>query len=64
MGKFQRVQLEGCVVDECTVVGVDPKSIVCEFFRSGQCTKGDKCKFSHNIEQSKCASQFCGVLHT
>lgn len=29
--------------------GVDPKSIVCEFFRHGQCTKGNKCKFSHDL---------------
>ncbi|KAL4423266.1 hypothetical protein ABPG77_004535 [Micractinium sp. CCAP 211/92] len=30
-------------------VGVDPKSIVCEFYRHGQCTKGFKCKFSHDL---------------
>ncbi|GBG79952.1 hypothetical protein CBR_g30214 [Chara braunii] len=30
-------------------VGVDPKSILCEFFRRGQCTKGFKCKFSHDL---------------
>lgn len=30
-------------------VGVDPKSIVCEFFRHGQCAKGFKCKFSHDL---------------
>eukprot|EP00775_Hariotina_reticulata_P008380 gene8380-8564_t len=29
--------------------GVDPKSVVCEFFRHGQCTKGFKCKFSHDL---------------
>ncbi|GJP32805.1 hypothetical protein CLOM_g193 [Closterium sp. NIES-68] len=29
--------------------GVDPKSIVCEFFRHGQCSKGFKCKFSHDL---------------
>jgi hypothetical protein len=28
---------------------VDPKSIVCEFFRHGQCTKGFKCKFAHDL---------------
>ncbi|CAI9762054.1 unnamed protein product [Fraxinus pennsylvanica] len=30
-------------------VGVDPKSIVCEFFKVGQCAKGFKCKFSHDL---------------
>ena len=29
--------------------GVDPKSMVCEYFRAGQCTKGFKCKFSHDL---------------
>lgn len=28
--------------------GVDPKSILCEFFKAGLCTKGNKCKFSHD----------------
>jgi hypothetical protein len=27
----------------------DPKSILCAFFKQGQCTKGDKCKFSHDL---------------
>ncbi|KAI6698186.1 hypothetical protein NL676_018305 [Syzygium grande] len=30
-------------------VGVDPKSIVCEFYKAGQCAKGFKCKFSHDL---------------
>ncbi|KAH8950794.1 hypothetical protein BDL97_10G103200 [Sphagnum fallax] len=30
-------------------LGVDPKSIVCEFYRHGQCAKGFKCKFSHDL---------------
>lgn len=29
--------------------GADPKSIICAFFKQGQCTKGDKCKFSHDL---------------
>ncbi|KAI3402506.2 TMA46 [Candida oxycetoniae] len=28
--------------------GVDPKSVLCEFFKQGLCTKGSKCKFSHD----------------
>ncbi|XP_026658704.1 zinc finger CCCH domain-containing protein 11-like isoform X2 [Phoenix dactylifera] len=30
-------------------IGVDPKSILCEFFKAGQCQKGFKCKFSHDL---------------
>ena len=29
--------------------GADPKSIICAFFKQGQCGKGDKCKFSHDL---------------
>lgn len=31
------------------ILGADPKSIVCAFFKQGQCGKGDKCKFSHDL---------------
>ncbi|RMZ85901.1 hypothetical protein DV736_g6545, partial [Chaetothyriales sp. CBS 134916] len=31
--------------------GVDPKTVVCEFFRKGTCEKGKKCKFSHDLEK-------------
>uniref|UniRef100_A0A5K3FF21 Zinc finger CCCH domain-containing protein 15 homolog n=1 Tax=Mesocestoides corti TaxID=53468 RepID=A0A5K3FF21_MESCO len=33
--------------------GADPKSVLCIFFKQGTCTKGDRCKFSHdmNIER-------------
>lgn len=29
--------------------GTDPKSVLCAYFKAGQCTKGDKCKFSHDL---------------
>ncbi|XP_045495946.1 zinc finger CCCH domain-containing protein 15 homolog [Colias croceus] len=29
--------------------GTDPKSVVCAFFKQGQCAKGDRCKFSHDL---------------
>jgi hypothetical protein len=29
--------------------GVDPKSILCEYFKQGLCSKGDKCKYSHDL---------------
>lgn len=33
--------------------GVDPKSVLCEFFKQGVCDKGDKCKFGHDLTLSK-----------
>ena len=29
-------------------LGVDPKTVLCAFFKAGQCDKGSKCKFSHD----------------
>lgn len=29
--------------------GVDPKSVLCAFFKAGQCAKGEKCKYSHDL---------------
>ena len=29
--------------------GVDPKTVLCAFFKAGQCEKGNKCKFSHDM---------------
>ncbi|EJD07105.1 uncharacterized protein FOMMEDRAFT_144867 [Fomitiporia mediterranea MF3/22] len=28
--------------------GVDPKTVLCAFFKAGTCDKGNKCKFSHD----------------
>nr|XP_020442926.1 zinc finger CCCH domain-containing protein 15 [Monopterus albus] len=33
--------------------GVDPKSVLCAFFKQGQCSKGDKCKFSHDLSMER-----------
>ncbi|KAL4066860.1 hypothetical protein V8B97DRAFT_1667054 [Scleroderma yunnanense] len=30
--------------------GVDPKTILCAYFKAGTCEKGNKCKFSHNVD--------------
>ncbi|KAG5340893.1 hypothetical protein C0989_012645 [Termitomyces sp. Mn162] len=29
--------------------GVDPKTVLCVYFKAGHCDKGNKCKFSHDI---------------
>lgn len=30
--------------------GVDPKTVLCQFFKNGHCDKGKKCKFSHDLD--------------
>jgi len=43
------------VAQQKVAKGVDPKSVLCAFFKQGQCTKGDKCKFSHDLTlERKC----------
>lgn len=29
--------------------GVDPKTVICQFYKAGTCTKGKSCKFSHDL---------------
>ena len=36
-----------------SLTGVDPKSVICAFFKQGQCSKGAKCKFSHDLNVSR-----------
>lgn len=33
--------------------GVNPKSVLCAFFKAGTCGKGDKCKFSHDLNLAR-----------
>ncbi|XP_015373424.1 PREDICTED: zinc finger CCCH domain-containing protein 15 homolog [Diuraphis noxia] len=37
--------------------GADPKSVLCAFFKQGQCAKGSKCKFSHDLATEKKAEK-------
>ncbi|KAL6298533.1 hypothetical protein BKA93DRAFT_820327 [Sparassis latifolia] len=30
-------------------LGVDPKTLLCQFYKAGMCEKGDKCRFSHDV---------------
>lgn len=33
--------------------GVDPKTVLCEFYKKGMCEKGKRCKFSHDLEAAR-----------
>lgn len=33
--------------------GVDPKTVLCVYFKAGHCEKGTKCKFSHDLEVAR-----------
>ena len=37
------------VADQRVRAGVDPKTVVCALFKMGNCNKGSKCKFSHDL---------------
>lgn len=37
--------------------GVDPKSVVCVYFKQGTCQKGDRCKFSHDLSVERKAEK-------
>ncbi|BFZ58977.1 Translation machinery-associated protein 46 [Savitreella phatthalungensis] len=33
--------------------GVDPKTVLCAYYKAGRCEKGNRCKFSHNLEADR-----------
>ena len=35
------------------ILGVDPKSVVCVYYKQQLCQKGDKCKFSHDLTKER-----------
>ncbi|RAH65433.1 translation machinery-associated protein TMA46 [Aspergillus aculeatinus CBS 121060] len=37
--------------------GVDPKTVVCVFYKQGNCEKGRKCKFSHDLSLERKAAK-------
>ncbi|KAJ1543644.1 hypothetical protein HK096_008307 [Nowakowskiella sp. JEL0078] len=37
------------IIQQKVPFGVDPKTLLCAFFKAGQCQKGVKCKFSHDL---------------
>lgn len=45
----ERRALFNTALDQRVGQGVDPKSVVCVMFKMGNCNKGSKCKFSHDL---------------
>jgi len=37
--------------------GVDPKTVLCQYFKKGHCDKGKKCKFSHDLDVERKAQK-------
>ncbi|KAG6833364.1 hypothetical protein H0H87_007981 [Tephrocybe sp. NHM501043] len=37
------------VLKQTVPFGVDPKTVLCVYFKAGHCEKGNKCKFSHDL---------------
>ena len=33
--------------------GVDPKTVLCSYFKAGRCEKGARCKFSHDLDADR-----------
>ena len=38
------------VIQQKVPFGVDPKSVLCAFFKADSCQKGSRCKFSHDLD--------------
>ncbi|KAJ3295355.1 hypothetical protein HK104_002772 [Borealophlyctis nickersoniae] len=48
--RLELAELFKPVVQQKVPFGVDPKTILCQAFKAGQCIKGPKCKFSHDLD--------------
>lgn len=48
--RIEAQQLLASVIQQKVPFGVDPKTVLCELFKNGACPKGNKCKFSHDLE--------------
>lgn len=47
--KKDALLLNNPIIQQKVPFGTDPKSVLCAYFKEGQCNKGDRCKFSHDL---------------
>ncbi|OQR90745.1 hypothetical protein ACHHYP_05260 [Achlya hypogyna] len=57
MEKQMKDLFMAAIVQPKVPLGVDPKTIVCEFFKQATCAKGNRCKFSHDLMVGKKAQK-------
>lgn len=50
LAKKEAAELFKPVQTQKVPFGVDPKTVLCQFFKKGHCEKGKKCKFSHDLD--------------
>ncbi len=55
--KAELAQIYKPVIQQKVPFGVDPKTVLCAYFKAGQCSKGDKCKFSHDLNIERKATK-------
>lgn len=48
--KKEAAELYKPVQSQKVPFGVDPKTVLCQFYKKGHCEKGRKCKFSHDLD--------------
>ncbi|ODV88943.1 hypothetical protein CANCADRAFT_3584 [Tortispora caseinolytica NRRL Y-17796] len=48
--KAEAALLFNPIIQQKVPFGVDPKTVLCAYFKQGTCTKGSKCKFSHDLD--------------
>lgn len=57
MAKMEAQRLLNMQVEQKVPFGVDPKTVLCVNFKNGNCPRGAKCKFSHDMNVGKRATK-------
>lgn len=57
LAKMEAQRLLNMQVEQKVPFGVDPKTVLCVNFKNGNCPRGAKCKFSHDMNVGKKATK-------